>query len=304
MKRRDFLKDAALVVAGLGLSPSLTPAFAESLEQLASGKAPVLWLQGLACSGCSVSLLNSDDPDPVDLVTRYLSLYYHPVLSGASGSQALETLETVIARGDYLLVVEGAVPLGMPQACKVGHEPFSELFARVARSAKIVIAAGTCAAFGGVASAPPNLTGAAPLAKAMEQAGVSTPLLRLPGCPVHPARLVGNLIHLLRLGMPKCDELQRPLRQYGELLHTQCLYFADYQEKRFARNFGDPGCQFKLGCQGVITKSDCSRRKWNDGVNWCIEARGVCVGCCHEGFLANPDFPLYRFYEEHQEHEA
>ena len=72
--RRTFLKDAAVLVAGMGLSPVLKPSFAEALEQMASARAPILWLQGQSCSGCSVSLLNSESPGPADLVTRYLSL--------------------------------------------------------------------------------------------------------------------------------------------------------------------------------------------------------------------------------------
>ncbi|PLX94711.1 MAG: hypothetical protein C0621_05080, partial [Desulfuromonas sp.] len=182
MNRRTFLKDAALLIASLGLSPLLKPQVASALEELSSGRAPLLWLQGLACSGCSVSLFDAEEPDASDLVMRYLSLYFHPTLSAATGESATATIEKTIAQGDYILVVEGAIPMGMPDACRIGDEPFILLLQRAAQKAKTVLAVGTCAAYGGVPAAPPNLTGAVTAAEALETAGIKTPLINLPGC--------------------------------------------------------------------------------------------------------------------------
>ena len=157
LSRRTFLKDASLLLAGLGLSPALTPAFAEALAELADGRAPLLWLQGQSCSGCSVSLLNSENPGPADLLTRYLSLYFHQTLSAATGDAAHSTVETAINTGGYILAVEGAVPLKIKDACRFAGEDFVDLLSRAAQKARAVIAVGTCAAFGGVPEATPNL---------------------------------------------------------------------------------------------------------------------------------------------------
>ena len=103
--RRTFLKDASLLIAGMGLSQTLTPSVAEALEELAGGRAPLLWLQGQSCSGCSVSLLNSTNPGPADLLTRYLSLYFHQTLSAATGSTAHQSVEQAIKKGNYILAI-------------------------------------------------------------------------------------------------------------------------------------------------------------------------------------------------------
>lgn len=297
MDRRTFLKDAGLLLAGLGLGPALRPQFAQALEELAAGRAPVLWLQGQSCSGCSVSLLNSERPGPAELLTRYLSLYFHQTLSAATGDAAREALERAIEAGGYLLVTEGSVPLAVPEACLVGHEPYGRLLERAARRAKAVLSVGTCACFGGIPAAPPNRTGAAPTAQALARAGISVPLVHLPGCPPHPAWMVGNVVHLLRVGMPALDEHLRPVRTYGQLLHDQCPHFAEYGRQEFATALGGPGCQFKLGCQGVITHADCSHRGWNGGVNWCVRARAPCVGCARPDFARDPAYAFYRLNE-------
>ncbi|MBE0618376.1 MAG: hydrogenase small subunit [Proteobacteria bacterium] len=297
LDRRTFLKDAGLLVAALGLGPALRPTFAEALEELTTGRAPVLWLQGQSCSGCSVSLLNSERPGPADLLTRYLSLYFHQTLSAATGEAARQALERAIEGGGYVLVTEGAAPLGVPEACTVGEEPYVHLLQRAARRASAVVAVGTCACFGGIPAAPPNLTGAASTTEALAAAGITVPVVHLPGCPPHPAWMVGNLVHLLRVGMPDLDEHRRPIRTYGRLLHDQCPHFADYERQDFAVALGQDGCLFKLGCQGVITHADCSQRGWNGGVNWCVSSRAPCVGCARPEFARDPTYPFYRLNE-------
>ncbi len=298
MDRRTFLKDAALLTAGLGLAPMFKPQIADALEELATGRAPILWLQGQSCSGCSVSLLNSESPAPADLLTRYLSLYFHQTLSAATGASALHAIETAIGAGEYVLVVEGAVPVGMPESCVIGEEPFVDLVARAARKAKAVASVGTCASFGGVPAAPPNATGATGVSEVLAQAGISVPVMNLPGCPSHPAWLVGNLVYLLKVGIPELDEHRRPKRTFGQLLHDQCPYFAKYQAKSFAQHLGEDGCLFKLGCQGVVTHADCAMRFWNGGTNWCLGAHAPCLGCAHPEFVRNPGFAFFRLNEK------
>jgi len=242
-------------------------------------------------------LLNSESPGPADLVTRYLSVYFHQTLSAATGESALQAMASAIDAGGYVLIAEGAVPLEMTEACLIGEEPYSELLTRAARRAQAVVAVGACASFGGIPAAPPNPTGAAPVSTALEQANLSTPLVNLPGCPPHPAWMVGSLVYLMKVGVPKIDEHRRPIRTYGRLLHDQCPHFAQYEREEFAENIGEEGCLFKLGCQGVVTNADCSYRGWNGGVNWCVRARAPCVGCARPGFAQNPEYAFYRLNE-------
>jgi len=281
----------------IGRTVLTMPEVADALTALANGQAAVLWLQGQACSGCSVSFLNAAYPDVAAVLTQYISVDYHTTLSAAAGATALEALERRMAAGNYLLVVEGAVPAGMPLACRVGDEPFTQLLTRAARRATAVVALGTCAAFGGVPAAPPNPTGAVSVPKFLGPALGSTPLINLPGCPAHPDWLIGTLVHLLRAGVPPLTEDLSPAMFYGTVIHERCPQFHLYNAGQFAHFFGDAGCLFNLGCLGIRTYADCSIRRWNNRNNWCVEAGAPCVGCARPEFAADPSFPFYRLRE-------
>ncbi len=294
ISRRDFLKFSAGLAAALGLAPALSPRVAEALEELAAGQIPVLWLQGQSCSGCSISFLNAEHPSPAEVLTGYISLLFHQTLSTATGRTAVDIVEKSIEKGGYYLVVEGAMPVGMPQACLMGHHPVTDQVARAAAKARAVVALGTCAASGGIPAAENNPTGAVGVPEFLRQKGIPKPVISLPGCPAHPDWLVGTLVHIIKFGLPPLDALGRPLAYYGRLIHDQCPRFADYERENFAEKFGDEGCLFKLGCLGPITMADCTRRYWNRGANTCINAGAPCIGCASPEFARSADLPFYR----------
>jgi hydrogenase small subunit len=293
MTRRSFLQLGARLAAAMGLGATAVPALAEALSQMASGALPALWLQGQSCSGCSVSLLNGDPLTPDKLLTQYISLAFHQTLSGATGNQAVEVVNRTIEGGGYVLLVEGAVPSAMPNACRFGEETFSDQLTRAARNARAVIAVGSCASWGGIPASENNPTGSVSVPQFLDQRGVRTPKILIPGCPAHPDWLLGTVAHVLKLGIPPLDELGRPKAFYGRVMHDQCPRFADYEREHFAQKLGDPGCLFKLGCQGPLTKADCNLRQWNSGTNTCIKAGAPCIGCAWEKFSAKADFPFF-----------
>ena len=176
----------------------------------------------------------------------------------------------------------------------VGGEPFTDQVSRAAKKAKAVIAYGTCASFGGIPASENNPTGACGVAEYLKSAGISTPVISLPGCPAHPDWLVGSLLYTLRFGLPKLDEFNRPVMFFGKLLHDQCPRFADYEREKFATTFSDEGCLFRLGCMGPNTHTDCTLRLWNTRTNSCIKAGAPCIGCTMPNFSAKASFPFYR----------
>ena len=303
ISRRDFVEMAAKLSVAFGLAPTLVADLAEAAEDLFHGRAPVLWLQGQGCSGCSISLLNSEDPSPLELITRRIALKYHPTLSAATGHSAVEIVEEWIG-GDrpFVLVVEGTLPERLESACTVADRPVRDLVLRAAPRAKAVVAVGTCAAFGGIPAAAGNPTGAQSVPAVLENAGLDVPLVRVPGCPSHPDWMVGTLLHLIEVGMPAVDQFQRPLAFYEKLIHDRCLRFADYESERFARDYGEDGCLFKLGCLGPITHADCNLRLWNGGTGSCINRGAPCIGCAGELFARDHEFALTRFSEDPGDH--
>ncbi len=291
--RRAFIQLSVKLAAAMGLSASAIPRIAEALDEIRSGTIPVLWLQGLSCSGCSVSLLNSDNPGPLRILTRYLSVLFHSTLSTATGAVGMEIVRNRIDAGGYCLIVEGSVPRGMPGACKMGGDYFTDALLQAAANADSIIAAGACAAFGGIPGAENSPTGAVSAPDFLERNGISTPVIRIPGCPVHPDWLVGTLVHALKFGVPDLDAQRRPRMFFSRLVHDQCPRFADYERERFAKTFADEGCFFKLGCLGPLTHADCSLRLWNSGTNFCINAGAPCIGCAAEDFPQAVSFPLF-----------
>ena len=294
LSRREFLEYGTKLAVIAGLSTQAVPKIAAALEKISSGQAPVLWLQGQSCSGCSVSLLNSESPGPAEILTETISLLFHATLSVATGTVGMEQIERSIESGGYILVIEGSIPVGMPESCEIGQTTFPDLVIKAAQKAKAVVAVGTCATYGGIPAAENNPTGAVGTADFFKQENIKLPLILLPGCPTHPDWVVGTLVHVLEFGIPPLDSSGCPKMFYSKLVHDQCTRFADYERERFAKSFTDEGCLFKLGCLGPITYADCTVRHWNAATNSCIKAGAPCIGCSSKQFPGAVDFSFYR----------
>jgi hydrogenase small subunit len=273
---------------------------------------PVVWLQGAACTGCVVSLLNSFSPGIHTLLLRELTPGKHvnvrflTTAMAGQGEKVLDVLaQTATAEaGRYILVMDGSIQLTHPHFATLGEKdgrevPVSEKAADLARSAMAVVAMGTCAAFGGIPSGEPNPTGAVGIAELLARERIDTPVVCVPGCPPHPDWLVGTLAAVMRYGLDAVavDELSRPKMFYGKLVHETCPRRADFDAGKFARAFGESGCLYELGCKGPVTNADCPTRMWNSGTNWCVGVGSPCHGCVEPDF---PDrlSPLYQKIDE------
>jgi hydrogenase small subunit len=296
ISRRDFLKIGAFLSAGMAMSYGTVGAMARGLERIASGLVRVVWIQAQSCSGCSVSLLNSDRPGIAEVITNMISLTFHGTVSAATGVVAMDVLKRVEKEGNYILVVEGSIPLGMPSACTIGGIDVDKLLTGLIQQAKAVVAVGTCAAFGGIPAAEGNPTGAVGVGEFMKAKNLAKPLINLPGCPNHYEESVGTLAYVAGKGIPKLDPiLLTPNMFYSRSTLDECPRYHAYERKEFAQKFGDEhGCLFTLGCLGPLTKTRCSHRQWNGGVNWCIRASAPCIGCCSVNFSRQKAFPFYR----------
>ena len=162
------------------------------------------------------------------------------------------------------------------------------------RNALAVLAVGTCAAYGGIPAAKPNPTGAKGVHEIFKEKGIATPVVNIPGCPVHPDWFVGTVAQVIisGLGAVEVDHIGRPKLFFGELVHENCQRRADFDKGKFAEKPGDEGCLYRVGCKGHYTYADCPIRQWNNGVNWCVKAGSPCLGCVEADF---PDgtSPLY-----------
>jgi len=271
---------------------------------------PLVWIQAGTCTGCSVSVLNSVSPTIKNVLIdeivpgKHLNLKFQATVMAGEGDAVIQVLENVpkTNKGGYVLVIEGAIPTKDGGAYgSLGEKndkpvPMAERVEALARDALAIMALGTCATFGGIAAGKPNPGGYVGVDKFLKSRNISKPLINIAGCPPHPDWFIGSVASVLLLGLPKAeelDELKRPKVFYGNLIHENCPRRAYFDEGKFAKKFGEPGCLNELGCKGPVTHADCPLRKWNHGTNWCIDAGSPCIGCCEPGF---PDLvaPVYQ----------
>jgi hydrogenase small subunit len=284
LTRRDFMRYLVASAAALGYSQLDLSRVAEAL----AAKPPLVWLQGASCNGCSVSLLNSAVPVIDDVLLNTLDLRYHPTLMAAAGDQAVTTATQNLTGGFPILVVEGAIPTAHDRYGSVWETvdgravSIREAVQTFAPKAQYIMAVGSCASFGGIPgrstdTGVTSVTGVLP----------GRTVINVPGCPAHPDRIIGTITDLLLYRIPTLDRYNRPTKFFGRCVHQDC----PFREREEANTFGQEGrCLEELGCQGPRSWADCVVRRWNNGVNWCANAGGLCIGC------TEPSFPAFPFH--------
>ena len=286
MNRREALKAIWRAIVVAGASNFLTFKDLLAADANPDKRINLVWLHASSCSGCSCSFLNIEHVSVLDILTKFTNLIYHPDLSLATGEQVTDILDKVASDGSkYVFVLEGSIPVGMPHACLMGDQPISYWVEKLGTQAMASVGLGTCAVFGGVTRMKNMETNSIPLDAFYEQKKIDSPVINLPNCPIKPEHLVYTLLHYAYKGkFPETDNKNRPLKFFGRTVHDQCIHYADFQEKHYARAIGDQGCLLKLGCQGPVTHNDCLITGHNGNTNVCIRAGHPCIGCASELF--------------------
>jgi hydrogenase small subunit len=296
ISRRDFLKFCSAMTAALALPVRYTNLVVQALEQ--TTRPALVWLEFQDCAGNTESALRASHPSFADIVLELLSWNYHETVMAPSGTAAEKSLRDTITneKGKYLAVVEGSVPLANNGVyCTIGGRTARDIATEVCANAYATIAAGTCAAFGGIPAAGGGVTGAVGIGAAV--AGLN--LINLSACPMNGANLAATIVHWLTFKeLPPTDDLKRPLFAHGDRIHDTCPRRAHYDAGQFVEEWGDEGhrqgwCLYKMGCKGPATNYNCPRIQWNDGTNWPIGVGHGCVGCAEPNFWDTMT-PFYR----------
>jgi hydrogenase small subunit len=271
----------------------------------------VLWItQGLGCDGDTVAITAATQPSLEDVVLGAIPglpkvHLHHPVLAFSLGGEDFLSVFRAAARGEfepYVLVVEGSIPNE-----KIKDEGYWAAFGNgpdgqpittcqwiddLAPGATAVVAAGTCATYGGIHAMSGNPTGAMGLTDYLgtsfrSKAGI--PIVNVPGCPVQPDNFMETLLYLLyQLAglspMIPLDEAGRPTWLFGATLHEGCDRGGYYEQADFAEEYGSPKCIVKLGCWGPVVQCNVAKRGWMSGMGGCPNVGGICIGCTMPGF--------------------
>lgn len=260
----------------------------------------LFWLQCGACSGDSMSLVDVSAPELAALPAALdVDILWHPSLSTGSAAEYRALLRS-LTEGETpldVLVVEGAIvrgPGGTGMYDTFEGRPKKDLVAALARRARYVVAAGTCASFGGIGSEgeieatglqfhkarPGGFLGAA------FRSGAGLPVVTLPGCPCHAEVLATTLAALAAGVALELNAYHSPLDWYGMLVHQGCLRNEYHEYRVEEQDFGQRGCLFfHRGCRGPLAWGPCNKLLWNGHRSSKTRAGVPCVGC------TEPQFP-------------
>jgi hydrogenase small subunit len=265
----------------------------------------LLWLQGGACSGNTMSFLNAEEPSVCDLVTDFgINVLWHPSLGQELGDGLQRLLRGVVA-GEIpldIFVFEGTViraPDGTGEWNRFAGRPMQEWVRELTAIANYTIAIGDCASWGGIPATPPNPTDSIGLQFLKRDRGgflgpdyrskAGLPVINIPGCPAHPDWITQVLIAVAtgQAAGVTLDDLQRPKTFFSTFTQTGCTRNMHFAYKVSATEFGQrKGCLFyDLGCRGPMTHSPCNRILWNRQSSK-TRAGMPCLGC------TEPEFPF------------
>ena len=270
----------------------------------------VLWITaGLGCDGDTIAMTAATQPSIEDLVMGALPgipkvRLHNPCLSYDNGDDFMRHFHRAAAGelDPFLLVIEGSIPdeTNKAEGYWAGFgkdatgQPITtcEWIDRLAPRAWAVVAAGTCATYGGIHAMPGNPTGCMGLADYLgwewrSKAGI--PIVCVPGCPVQPDSFMETLLYLLqqaagRAPMIPLDEALRPRWLFGQTVHEGCDRGGYYEQGDFAAEYGSRKCIVKLGCWGPVVLCNVPKRGWMNGIGGCPNVGGVCIGCTMPGF--------------------
>ncbi|MGJ8685883.1 MAG: hypothetical protein ACSHWQ_00280 [Spongiibacteraceae bacterium] len=268
--------------------------------------ANLLWLQGGACSGNTMSFLNAEQPSVCDLVSDFdINILWHPSLGMEMGDAVIDILNSCCDGSTPLdiLVFEGSVinaPDGSGSWNRFAKRPMKDWLNDLADQAQYVVAIGDCATWGGIPAMAPNPTDSEGLQFLKKNRGGALgteftskgglPVINIPGCPAHPDWVTQILVALAsdRLDEVGLDDLQRPKTFFTSFTQTGCTRNMHFAYKIASTEFGQrKGCLFyDLGCRGPMTRSSCNRILWNRQSSK-TRAGMPCIGC------TEPEFPFF-----------
>src|SRR6185503_10104941 len=179
----------------------------------------VLWITaGLGCDGETIAMTGAMQPSIEDVVLGAIPgiprvNLHNPFLAYENADEFMDFFYRAEAGQlePFILVIEGSIPNETNKAegywaafgtDKQTGQPIltCDWIDRLAPKAWAVVAAGTCATYGGIHAMQGNPTGAMGLADYLGRdwkSSAGIPIVNVPGCPVLPDNFMETLLYLL-----------------------------------------------------------------------------------------------------------
>lgn len=201
------------------------------MEQGGTFMPTLLWLESGSCSGESMTILGSEGAGRGgDNLLEFLEkndveLLWHPSISRESPRTLLALFDRISSGTQELtlLCIEGSIihgPGGTGRFDTFDGRPKKEIIRSLCAAAHFVFAMGTCASFGGIPAAPPNISEAGGLQFELGRPGGllpaewrsrgGLPVLNLAGCPVDAATMIRTMTWVLQEMPLELDRYNRP----------------------------------------------------------------------------------------------
>jgi hydrogenase small subunit len=272
----------------------------------------ILWITaGLGCDGDTIAMTAASNPSIEDVILGTVPWVpevrlYNPVLSYLVGKEFVAHFQKA-ARGEserpFILVVEGSIPNEQNKSegywasfgtDETTGQPVTTAhwISELAPHAWAILAAGTCATYGGIHAIEGNPTGCMGLPQFLGwdwKSSAGIPIVCVPGCPVQPDNFMETLLYLLYMAaggapMIPLDDKLRPAWLFQATVHEGCDRGGYYEQADFTEIYGKPECIVKLGCWGPVVQCNVGKRGWMGGIGGCPNVGGICIGCTMPGF--------------------
>jgi hydrogenase small subunit len=287
-------------------APRAAEGAAEPIPEIA-----ILWLTaGLSCDGDTIAMTAATQPSLEDVLRGAIPwvpkvTLYNPFLAIENGDELVHYFELGAQGklGPFILVMEGSIPDESNKqegywasfgTDRQTGQPIktTEWIDRLAPKAWAVVAAGTCAAYGGIHAMEGNPTGAMGLPDYLGwdwRSAAGLPMVCVPGCPVQPDNMMETLLYLLHMASGRAppiplDDALRPRWLFDHTVHEGCDRGGYYEQGEFAEEYGSHLCIVKLGCWGPVVQCNVGKRGWMGGMGGCPNVGGICIGCTMPGF--------------------
>ena len=213
---------------------------------------------------------------------------YNPVLAYENGDDFLRPFHEAAEgkRGPFILVMEGSIPDETNKTegywATLGTDPVTrqpiltcDWIDRLAPHAWAIIAAGTCATYGGIHAMEGNPTGCMGLPDYLGwqwKSSAGIPIVCVPGCPTQPDNFMEVLLYLLHQAAGKApmiplDECLRPTWIFGQTLHEGLRPRRLLRTRRFRRRLQFPLVYRQAWMLGARRAVQC-RQAGLDGRHW------------------------------------
>src|ERR1700720_1839852 len=278
---------------------------------LAIPEIDILWITaGLGCDGDTIAMTAATQPSIEDILLGGIPWIpkvrlHNPFLTYDNGAEFMEHFYSAATGklSPFILVIEGSIPdetnkkegywASFGTDAKSGQPILTcDWIDRLAPKAWAVVAAGTCAAYGGIHAMEGNVTGCMGLPDYLGwewKSKADLPIVCVPGCPVQPDNFMETLLYLLyqaagKAPMIPLDDKLRPSWLFGQTVHEGCDRAGYYEQADFTTEYGSPKCLVKIGCWGPVVNCNVPKRGWMAGIGGGPHVRGICIGCTMPGF--------------------